>query len=163
MQLLLFTCQTLLSVSMQPKRCKVNFSNYSLMQFDKFFFHTNRVGLFRHQSLPICGWDHRGPVASLTFDIIVDCWFSHSALFLSDGPFFPPSEFMHLSALCASVTPTIFYSLFSFFMCNNTSPVYYASPFCCFFSFDLFFIACFSSLFQSFKEAICCNNLVDSQ
>lgn len=43
------------------------------MQFDKLAFPTNRVNLLRHQSPTIVVLDHQGPVANLTFELIVDC------------------------------------------------------------------------------------------
>ncbi len=43
------------------------------MQIGKLDFPTNRVDLLRHQSPSICVLDHQGPVAILTFDLIVDC------------------------------------------------------------------------------------------
>lgn len=105
----------------------------------------------------------------LLFDIIVDCWISHSAplslLFSLLSP--SESEFMHLSALCPphsdSLTPRIFYSLFP-----PSSAVihhHFIMPLLSiFFPFDLYFTACIFSLFRFFfKEAICCNNLVDRQ
>lgn len=42
------------------------------MQIDMLDSPTNRLDPLRHQSPPVCVLDHQGPVATLTFDLIID-------------------------------------------------------------------------------------------